>query len=106
MSAARDGGAVSGGFAAVAGGARWTCAGAMTFAEVAGVLAASRELPLPREGIVDCAGIGAVDSAGVALLLALKRRAGGEGRPLTFANVPPSLAALARLYGVDTILAG
>jgi len=105
VTAEREGRPAAGSFAAVAGGARWNYAGALTFAEAAGVHAASREMPLPRDGVVDCAGIAAVDSAAVAVLLALKRRAVGEGRTIIFANVPPSLVALARLYGVHTILA-
>jgi ABC-type transporter Mla MlaB component len=36
----------------------------------------------------------------VALALALVREARGAGRPLAFANVPSSLANLARLYSV------
>jgi phospholipid transport system transporter-binding protein len=105
VTAEREGRPAAGSFAAVAAGARWNFAGALTFAEAAGVYAASREMPLPRDGVVDCAGIAAVDSAAVAVLLALKRRAVGEGRTIIFANVPPSLVALARLYGVHTILA-
>jgi ABC-type transporter Mla MlaB component len=41
----------------------------------------------------------------VALLLAWKRRASAEGKPLTFAHLPPSLASLAQLYGVEELLA-
>jgi phospholipid transport system transporter-binding protein len=104
--AERNADAVVGAFAAVAGGARWVYAGALTFADAGAVLAAAQALPLPREGVVDCAGIVAIDSAAVAVLLALKRRAAAEGRPVTFAHVPPALAALAALYGVDTLLAG
>lgn len=104
--AERNAGAVGGGFAAVAGGARWVYAGALTFADAGAVLAATQSIPLPRDGVVDCAGIVAIDSAAVAVLVALKRRAADEGKPLAFAHVPPALAALAALYGVDTLLAG
>ena len=48
--------------------------------------------------------IGAIDSSAVAVLLALKRRADEEGKPLRFAHVPAALAALAEVYGVEAIL--
>lgn len=102
----RNAGVTSGGFAAVSGGARWVYAGALTFADAAGAFAATRAMPLPSAGLVDCAGIVAVDSAAVAVLLSLKRRAANEGKTIAFANVPPALTALATLYGVDTLLAG
>jgi phospholipid transport system transporter-binding protein len=92
-------------FAADAATGRWTFAGALTFANAADVCAAAARLPLPASGVVDCAGIRAVDSAAVAVLLLLQRRAAGEGRSLTFASLPESLAALGELYGVADILA-
>jgi len=42
--------------------------------------------------------------AAVAVLLALKRRAADEGRPLRFVGIPAALASLADLYGVEEIL--
>ena len=92
-------------FSAVADGARWTYAGTLTCANAGAVLAGAAALPLPATGEVDLAGIRAVDSAAVAVLLALKRRAGDEGRPLRFVNVSPALAALLDLYGVEEIVA-
>lgn len=94
------------GFVADAGGGRWIYVGALTFAEAGPALAASSTLPLPREGIVDCSGIDAFDSAAVAVLLAIKRRATAEGRRLDFAGLPGRLDALAKLYDVEEILAG
>ena len=55
-------------------------------------------------GVIACAGIAAVDSAAVAVLLALKRRADEAGAALAFVDAPPALAKLADLYGVDGIL--
>ena len=92
------------GFAPLAEGERWTYAGALTHANAGNALAAADELPLPAAGEIDLRGIGAVDSAAVAVLLALKRRAAAETRPLQFAHVPAALAALADLYGVEEIL--
>ena len=95
------------GFAADDAGARWTYAGALTFAEAGPVLAAASTLPLPRDGvIVDCSGITAFDSSAVAVLLALERRAAAEGSGIAFAGLPPRLDALATLYGVEEFLAG
>jgi phospholipid transport system transporter-binding protein len=91
-------------FAADATGARWTFAGDLTFATAGAVFEASQALALPGSGTVDCAGIGAVDSSAIAVLLELQRRAAAEGRSLAFANVPASLRALAELYGVAEFL--
>jgi len=89
-----------------AGGTRWVYAGALTYANAAAVLAGAAELPLPTAGEVDLRSLTSVDSAAVAVLLALKRRAGAAGAPLTFVDVPASLTALADLYSVEEILAG
>ena len=85
------------GFAADAARARWTYAGSLTLEEGGPVLAA--------QGIVDCSGIGAFDSTAVAVLLALKRRAATEGRPVVFTGLPARLESLAALYDVEGILA-
>ena len=86
-------------------GERWMPAGSLTMDSVATVLATSTEATLPATGVIDLERVEAVDSAGVALLLAWKRRAAAEGKPLTFAHLPPSLASLAQLYGVEELLA-
>lgn len=92
------------GFVASPDGARWLASGGITFANAGEVLEASRALPLPGEGIVDCAALHPVDSAGVAVLLAIKRRALVEERRLAFDNITPSLHTLADLYGVEELL--
>jgi phospholipid transport system transporter-binding protein len=86
-------------------GEHWMTAGSLTMDSVATVLATSTEAALPATGVIDLERVEAVDSAGVALLLAWKRRASVEGKPLTFAHLPPSLASLAQLYGVEELLA-
>ena len=85
-------------------GERWMPAGPLTMDSVATVLAASAEVPLPATGVIDLERVEAVDSAGVALLLAWQRRAAAEGKPLRFAHIPPSLDSLAQLYGVEELL--
>jgi len=99
-------GASAAGFACTADGARWTVGGALTFANAGAALAGARALPLPTTGVVDCSGIAAVDSAAVALLLAVKRGAVARGGALTFTGVPPALTALASLYDVEEMLGG
>ena len=84
---------------------RWLPTGPLTMDSVATMLSASSEAPLPATGVIDLERVEAVDSAGVALLLAWKRRAAAEGKPLAFAHLPPSLASLAQLYGVEELLA-
>jgi phospholipid transport system transporter-binding protein len=64
----------------------------------------SSALPLPSSGVVDCAGVRLVDSTAVALLMALKRRAKSERKPLAFEHVPTALLALASVYGVADLL--
>jgi phospholipid transport system transporter-binding protein len=85
-------------------GGRWRASGALTSANAGPALAAARALPLPSTGLVQCDGITAVDSAAVALLLALKRHGAERGSPLTFVEVPAALKTLAALYGVEDIL--
>ena len=86
-------------------GARWLAHGEFTLASAGQVLAAARALPLPTTGVVQCEGITAVDSAAVALLLALKRRGMERGTPLRFVEAPAALVTLAALYDVEDILA-
>ena len=93
-----------GGFALAADG--WTFTGMLTFANAAAVFEACGELALPADGSVDLAGLGQADSAALAVMLALKRRAAREGKPISFASVPPGLHRLARVYGVEELLAG
>lgn len=92
-------------FSADPGGARWNYAGALTFANASRVFAAAVAMPLPATGEIDLSGVVAVDSAAVAVLLALKRRAAEEGKPLAFTHVPAALSALADLYSVEDVLA-
>ena len=92
------------GFASDTDNGRWTFAGPLTYANAGPVLAAALEMTLPSGGEVDLNDVDAVDSAAVAVLLALKRRAANEGRSLVFANVPTALTTLADLYGVGEML--
>lgn len=99
-----SGDARPGEFVAADGGARWTYAGALTFANAEAVLDSTGSLPLPSSGVADLSGLEHADSAALAVLLALKRRAAAEGAMLAFASVPDSIVSLARVYGIDTIV--
>jgi phospholipid transport system transporter-binding protein len=63
-------------------------------------------LPLPTSGIVDLAGLSQADSAALAVLIALKRRAAAEGRHLTLVSLPAALHSLAVVYGVEELVVG
>jgi phospholipid transport system transporter-binding protein len=92
-----------GGFAATADG--WTFAGSLTFADAAAVFEAAQRLALPPNGVVDLAGLEQADSSALAVMLALKRRAAHQGARIVFASVPPGIHTLARVYGVEELLA-
>jgi len=84
-----------------ADGERWRFAGALTFDDATAVLKAAEALPLPASGRIDLSGLAHADSAGLAVLLALMRRAKDEGRTLAFEGMPPVLTSLARVYGME-----
>jgi phospholipid transport system transporter-binding protein len=96
----------AGGFAASDDGDRWVYSGALTFYNVSRVVDAARELPLPASGRVDLAALDHADSSALAALFALKRRARAEHKRLVFEHLPPGLASLATVYGVDSLLDG
>lgn len=53
---------------------------------------------------VDCSGVGASDSAGLAVLVDLLANATKQGRAVQFFNLPPGIVAAAKISDVDTIL--
>lgn len=54
--------------------------------------------------VVDASNLRQFDSSAVAVLLECKRAAGAWGKAFAARNLPPKLAALAKLYGVDGLL--
>lgn len=54
---------------------------------------------------LDCGPIESCDSAAVALLLAARRMAAGQNWTLNIEGMTGQVASLARLYGVDELLA-
>ena len=93
-----------GAFVASEDEAAWRFDGSLTFDNAATVLDASRALALPTSGRVDLSQLGVADSAALAVIFALKRRAKVEHRELRFEGIPASLASLARVYGVDALV--
>ena len=90
----------------VVDGDRWRFTGVLVFDGASAVVTAAATLPLPPSGVVDLSGLTHADSSGLAVLLALRRRAQAEGhRGLTFPGMPPTLDALARVYGVESLVA-
>ena len=82
--------------------------GALSFETLPGVLEQSAAFTarpdLPESLTIDFAGITAVDSSAVALLLEWRRQAQRLGKALVFVNLPANLLALARLYGVEELI--
>jgi phospholipid transport system transporter-binding protein len=84
--------------------ARLLLEGAVTADTVARILAEAG--PRVRgAGIVDFAAVTEADSAAVALAIAWTREARAAGRTLRFANLPPAMTKLARLYAVADLVA-
>ena len=83
--------------------------GALSFETLPDVLKASQAFTarenLPDRLTIDFAAVDAVDSSAVALLLEWRRQAAKLGRTLEFVNLPENLLALARLYGVEDLIA-
>ena len=82
--------------------------GALSFETLPEVLKASAaytaRADLPDRLTIDFAGIDAVDSSAVALLLEWRRQAQRLGKTLEFVNLPANLVALASLYGVEDLI--
>ncbi len=57
------------------------------------------------EWVVDCSGCEPVDSAAVAWLIELRKRAQRLGRPLRFEALPPAVLGIARMSQVEDLLA-
>jgi phospholipid transport system transporter-binding protein len=90
----------------VAAEGRASLTGPLTFATVARLFG-EIEQTLPEaapSGRIDLAGVGAIDSAGVALLLEWQARAHARGGQLALDNAPADLLRLARLCEADELL--
>jgi phospholipid transport system transporter-binding protein len=92
---------------AVDGGAgRFRIDGALSFAAVPGILAASEVAFAEQAALtVDLAGVTQADSAGLALLLLWVQRARARTHALVFLHPPASLLGIAKLAEVEDMLA-
>ncbi|MEK6749344.1 MAG: STAS domain-containing protein [Pseudomonadota bacterium] len=80
--------------------------GELTFYSVPELLRDSKEVFTRGQSIViDLAGVTRSDSAGIALVLEWLRSARRQRAELRFVNVPEQMQALARVGGVDALLA-
>lgn len=87
-------------------GERFALEGELSFASAGVALKRTAKLfASASDTIFDLARIARADSAGVALLLEWQRRAKEAGIELRFVNIPPQVQAIARVVGVDGILA-
>lgn len=79
-------------------------ASSITTENAAALLDAGRAAIHAGDLSFDLASVKQVDSAAVALLLAWQREASAKNGCIALANVPPALASLASLYGVNRLL--
>lgn len=79
-----------------------TLQGPLLFATVTPLFAHADELA--GAGTLDLAAVTQCDSAGVALLLELQRRAHKKGSTLRFINAPQQLRDLAGFFGIGSVL--
>lgn len=77
--------------------------GELSFATVSGHL--RQATALLADETLDLSGLTRCDSAGVALLLELQKRAAAGGKALRFKGASPQLQELAHSYGLSGILA-
>jgi phospholipid transport system transporter-binding protein len=85
-------------------GDRLLLEGAVTVGTVPSLLDAGAAQLRDGVEVVDFAAVTEVDSAALALALAWLREARAAGRTIRFANLPPAMEKLARLYAVDELL--
>lgn len=77
----------------------------LTMAEARATVAGLVERIASEEPVLDASPLQALDTAALAVLLECRRVALGAGKTLRVTGAPPKLEQLARLYGVDELLA-
>ncbi len=89
------------------GDGRYFLTGALTFATAPKVYAQGNALFAKDDSAVtlDLQGVDRTDSAGLALLLEWLRTAKQQNKIVQFQNIPPQMQSMARLSGLDDILA-
>jgi phospholipid transport system transporter-binding protein len=87
-------------------GGRWLLEGELGFATVPAILAhPGADIAAAPSLEVDLKGVTRADSAGLALLVAWLRESEQAGQQITFVNVPSQLLSIARVCGLDEMLA-
>lgn len=85
---------------------RFAVQGELTFASVPEMLKTSARLFQGQSRIrLDLSGVRRADSAGLALLIDWRAQAGREKRALDFYAIPEQILAMARVNGVESMLA-
>jgi phospholipid transport system transporter-binding protein len=82
----------------------WRFAGTLTLFNSQTVYEATLAAPLPESGRIEFGGVTHADSAAIALLIELRRRARTEGRELVFDGLSPALTTLAGVYGIEDVV--
>lgn len=85
-------------------GDRLAVSGSLTIPQASSLLAQGAGYAATRDALFDLAGVGHVDSSGIAVILGWMRAAQKAGRTMTVANAPAALRSIAQLYGVEEIL--
>lgn len=85
---------------------RFAVSGPLTFATARGALRTGLDAFAAAEGAieVDCSGVTASDSAGLAVLIEWLAWARRGGRELHYESVPEAICAIARISEVDGLL--
>jgi len=85
---------------------RFAVQGELTFASAPEMLKTSTRLFQGQASIhMDLSGVCRADSAGLALLIGWRAQAGREKRALDFYAIPEQILAMARVNGVESMLA-
>jgi phospholipid transport system transporter-binding protein len=85
-------------------GDRCYLSGNLTHDQVASLLDDCTAFLDQRSVVIDLAGVQAVDSSALSLMLEWTRRAAARKVAISFANLGPSLSSLIDLYGVSDII--
>ena len=83
------------------GPSSWLFEGELTFATVAGMLAAGPKVDPTKPVVVDLSGLTRGDSAGLSLLVEWSAAAQARGGILRYTGLPKNFARLAHVAGLD-----
>jgi len=89
------------------GSGRFRIEGDLTIESAPAVLQAGARLLAAAgpEVEIDLVGLRAFDSAAFGVFFEWQRRTAPGGQRIRYTNLPPKLATMAKLYGIDTLLA-